>query len=117
MNAHAAPTRRRSTIPAIVVFVCLPFPAVTALGQLAWALRSADERSFLAIGFASTLAYVVIHLPALVLFEPFAIGASIWYTRRFTSVAGESFGGLIACWAAVLVHTAAIAFSLRGGWR
>jgi hypothetical protein len=101
----------------MVVLVCLPLPAVTALGQFAWVLRRADERLFTALGFASALGYVVTFLPALALFEPFAIGASIWYTQRFTSRDGESLGRVVTCWAAVLVHTATIAFYLRRGWR
>ena len=101
----------------MVVLVCLPLPAVTALGRFALVLQRTDKPLFTALGFASALAYLVTFLPALVLFEPFAIGASIWYTQRYTSRDGESLGRLITCWAAVLVHTASIAFYLRGGWR
>ena len=101
----------------MVVLVCLPLPAVTALGLFALVLRRADEQVFTTLGFASALGYLVTFLPALVLFEPFAIGASIWYTQRYTSRDGESFGRVITCWAAVLVHTAAIVFYVRRGWR
>jgi hypothetical protein len=111
------PTSRRSVIPAIVVLVCLPLPAVTALMLFALALERVNKPLATMLGFASVFGYLATFLPALVLFEPFSIGASIWYTRRFTSRTDESFGTVIACWVAVLVHTAAIAFYLRRGWR
>lgn len=117
MSASVPTTSRRSLIPAMVVLVCLPLPAVTALGQFALALQQADDHLFIALGFASALGYVVTFLPALVLFEPFAIGGSIWYTQRYTRRDDESLADVIMCWAAVLVHTATIAFYLRRGWR
>jgi hypothetical protein len=117
MTAIAPPTPRRSAIPAIVVLVCFPLLAVTALMLFALALESVNKPLAMMLGFASVFGYLVTFLPALVLAEPFAIGASIWYTRQFTSRTDESFGSVLACWGAVLVHTAAIAFYLRRGWR
>jgi hypothetical protein len=52
-----------------------------------------------------------------VLFEPFAIVASIWYTQRAMSRNDESLTNVMTCWAAVLVHSATLAFYLRTGWR
>jgi hypothetical protein len=117
MSPIAQPSSRQSRIPAMVMLVCLPLPALTALGQFARALETVNERAFIMIGFASALGYVVTFLPALLLFEPFAIGASVWYTHRCASRDNESFGGLIMCWAAVLVHSITLAFYLRTGWR
>jgi hypothetical protein len=117
MTTIAPPTPRRSVIPALVVLVCLPLPVVTAVLLFARALEKADEARAALIGFAGVFGYLVTFLPALVLFEPFAIGASIWYTRQFTDRPNESFGRVITCWVAVVVHTAAILFFLRRGWR
>src|SRR5438874_764319 len=117
MSASASPNSRQSLIPAMVVLVCLPLPAVTAIGQFAFVQQRTDKPLFTALGLASALGYLVTFLPALLLFEPFAIGASIWYTQRYTSRDGESLGWVITCWAAALVHTATIAFYLRRGWR
>jgi hypothetical protein len=65
------------------------------------------------IGFAAALAYLAVCLPALVLFEPFAIIASIWYTRR--RVFAEPTGRLFVCWLAVIVHTAVLISYFRLG--
>jgi hypothetical protein len=51
------------------------------------------------IGFAGTLTYLAVFLPALALFEPFAIIASIWYTQRRSF--DEPTGRLLVCWLAV----------------
>ena len=117
MSTVAPPVPRRSLIPAMVVLVCLPLPSVAALEVFARALEHVDEHAFAMIGFAGALGYLATFLPALVLFEPFALGASVWYTQRFARRDGESFGGLIMCWAAVVVHTVTLAFYLRPDWR
>jgi hypothetical protein len=106
---------RRSGIPAIVVLVCLPLPVVCAIGVFAHAVRRLDPQGAAALGFAATLGYLATYFPALYLFEPFAIVASLWYTRRWFDQYGEAFAPVIACWTAVIVHTAALAYFMRLG--
>jgi hypothetical protein len=89
-----------------VVIVCLPLTVTKAVGYFALALERVDPQAAALIGFASVLAYLALFLPALVLFEPFAIIASIWYTQR--SMFDERIGRLLACWLAVVVHTAVL---------
>ncbi len=56
---------------------------------------------------------VVVCLPALLLFEPFAIIASIWYTRQCSFEA--PIGRLFVCWLAVIGHTAVLISYFRLG--
>jgi hypothetical protein len=90
----------------MVVFVCVPLPLTKAVGYCALALEAVFPHAALLIGFAATMAYLALFLPALVLFEPFAIIASIWYTQRH--FLDEAAGRLLACWLAVVVHTAVL---------
>lgn len=117
MGASASASSRRSVMPAVVVFLCLPLPVVTAVLLFASALRSVSESSAVALGFAASFGYLVTFLPALVVFEPAAIIASIAQTRRYVGGDDEPIESVIACWAAVALHTAAILFFLRRGWR
>jgi len=97
----------------MVMVVCLPLTVTKAVGYFALALVSVAPRAAVLIGFAAVLAYLAVFLPALVLFEPFAIIASIWYTRRRSFV--EPIGRLFVCWLAVIVHTAILISYLRLG--
>jgi len=97
----------------MVVVVCLPLIATKAVGYFALALERVDPHAAALIGFAGVLAYLAVFLPALVLFEPFAIIASIWYTQRH--VLDEPAGRLFACWLAVIVHTAVLISYFRLG--
>ena len=96
----------------MVVLVCLPLTVIRAVGYFAFALQRVDPQASALIGFASVLAYLAVFLPALVLFEPFAIIASIWYTRRSFD---EPTGRLLVCWLAVIVHTAVLISYFRLG--
>ena len=102
-------TTRPSRVPAIVLLVCLPLPLNMAVGYLALGARHvADVPLVTLIGFASAIGYLVMWFPALLLFEPFAVIASIWYTRRYTERSDEPLERVLACWAAVMVHTAVL---------
>jgi hypothetical protein len=108
MSASAQPTR----VPAMVVVACLPLPLTKAALYSAVALERVAPNASALIGFAGVLGYLAVFLPALVLFEPFAIIASIWYTRRASD---EPTGRLLVCWLAVIVHTAALISYFRLG--
>jgi hypothetical protein len=97
----------------MVVVVCVPLTVTKAILYFALALGTVDPRGAAMIGFAGTLAYLAVFLPALVLFEPFAIIASIWYTQR--TLFDEPTGRLLVCWLAVVVHTAVLISFLRLG--
>lgn len=97
-----------SRIPSMVVLVCLPLPATLALGYFGLGLEKLDNPLGALIGFASALAYLVVFFPALLFFEPLAVIASIWYTRRSADSDDASLGRVLACWLAVLVHTAVL---------
>jgi hypothetical protein len=97
----------------MVVVVCLPLTVAKAVGYFALALGRVDHQAAALIGFAGALTYLAVFLPALVLFEPFAIMASIWYTRR--RVFDEPAGRLFVCWLAVIVHTAVLISYFRLG--
>jgi hypothetical protein len=97
----------------MVLLVCLPLTVIKAVGYGALALGRVHPESAALIGFASALAYLAVFFPALLVFEPFAIVASIWYTRR--SPYNEPIGRLIVCWLAVMVHTAVLISYLRLG--
>jgi hypothetical protein len=97
----------------MVVLVCLPLTVAKAVGYFALALDKVDHQAAALIGFAGALAYLAAFLPALVLFEPFAIVASIWYTHR--RVFGEPAGRLFVCWLAVVVHTVVLISYFRLG--
>jgi hypothetical protein len=84
-----------------------------AVGYFAFALESVAPHAALLFGFAATMAYLALFLPALVLFEPFAIVATIWYTQRY--LFDDTAGRLFACWVAVVVHTAVLLSYLRLG--
>jgi hypothetical protein len=97
----------------MVLLVCLPLTAIKAVGYAALELGRVHPESAALIGFAGALAYLAVFFPALFVFEPFAIIASIWSTRR--SPYNEPVGGLIACWLAVIVHTAILISYFRLG--
>jgi hypothetical protein len=97
----------------MVLIVCLPLTAVRLLGYAALVLERVAPTFATAVGFVSALAYLAMFFPALVLFEPFAIIASIWYTRR--SPYNDPIARLIVCWAAVIVHTAVLISYIRLG--
>lgn len=97
----------------MVVIVCLPLTVTKAVGYFALLVNRVEPRAALLIGFASVLAYLAVFLPALLLFEPFAVAASIWYTKR--RVFGEPAGRLFVCWLAVVVHTAVLISYARLG--
>jgi nicotinamide riboside transporter PnuC len=99
----------------MVLLVCLPLPITRAVGLLALHVVGLEKPIGTLIGFASALGYLVLFFPALLLFEPFALVASLWYTRRFASRSDEPIGRVIACWLAVTVHTAVLATYLRLG--
>ena len=109
MSASTPTTR----IPTIVVVVCLPLTATKVVLYFARALEAVNPQAAALIGFAAALAYLAAFLPALVLFEPFAIIATIWYTQR--RVFDEPIGRLLACWLAVIVHTAVLISYFRLG--
>jgi len=96
----------------MVVVVCLPLTVSKAVLYLSLALERVDPRGSALIGFAGALTYLVVFLPALLLFEPFAIIASIWYTRRSFD---EPTGRLLVCWLAVIVHTMVLISYFRLG--
>jgi len=106
-SAHA------SRVPAVVVIVCLPLTVSKAVLYAGLVLNKIDPQGAALIGFAGALTYLAVFLPALVLAEPFAIGASIWYTHRRSF--GEPAGGLIVCWLAVIVHTMVLISYFRLG--
>ena len=97
----------------MVVVVCLPLTVSKAVLYFALGLERVDPQAAVLIGFAGTMAYLAVFLPALVLFEPFAIIASIWYTQRRSF--GEPSGRLFVCWLAVIVHTAVLISYFRLG--
>lgn len=97
----------------MVLLVCLPLPLTKALSYFALALRQVNEPAATLIGFASVLAYMAVFFPALFLFEPFALIASIWYTRQSSSDA--PIGRILACWLALAVHTAVLIAYFRLG--
>jgi hypothetical protein len=97
----------------MVVVVCLPLTMSKAVLYCALALESVDPQRSALIGFAGTLTYLAVFLPALALFEPFAIIASIWYTQRRSF--DEPTGRLLVCWLAVTVHTAVLISYFRLG--
>jgi hypothetical protein len=96
-----------------VVVVCLPLIVSKAILYFALGLETIDPRASALIGFAGTLAYLAVFLPAALLFEPFAIIASVWYTKQ--RLAGDPLGRLFVCWAAVIVHTTVLISYLRLG--
>jgi hypothetical protein len=97
----------------MVLLVCLPLIATKVSGYAALGLISIGSELGTWIGFAAALGYLVVFFPALVLFEPFAIIASTWYTRRLSYQ--EPVGPLLVCWFAVVVHTAVLISYLRLG--
>jgi hypothetical protein len=90
----------------MVVIACLPLTMIRAAGYAAHALGGIEPQAAALIGFAGVLAYLAVFLPALVLFEPFAIIATVWYTRR--TLVDAPNGRQFACWLAVIVHTAVL---------
>jgi hypothetical protein len=97
----------------MVVVVCLPLTASKAVVYFALALERVDPRGSALIGFAGALTYLAVFLPALVLFEPFAIIGSIWYTQRRSF--SEPIAPLFVCWLAVIVHTMVLISYFRLG--
>ncbi len=97
----------------MVVVACLPLTASKAVLYAALALEKVDPPRAALIGFAGALTYLAVFLPALVLFEPFAIVASIRYTLRRSS--GEPVVRLLVCWLAVIVHTMVLISYFRLG--
>jgi len=108
-------TAQPSRIPAIVVLACLPLPATLAFGLFSRVIENASEPLSLVIGFAAALGYLVAFLPALYVFEPFAVIASFWYTQRYLNRFDESFARVLVCWAAVAVHSAVLVWYFRLG--
>src|SRR5579872_3051412 len=104
-----------SSVPAMVVSVCLPLPLTMAALYGGMALQPLDAPMAAVVGFAATLGYVVAFLPALLLFEPFAVVATLWFTARYLRKWGESAMPVIACWMAVILHTAVLVSYLRLG--
>jgi hypothetical protein len=99
----------------MVLLVCLPLPITRAAGFFALRVAGLDNPLATLIGFASALGYLVLFFPALLVFEPFAVIASVWYTRHFAGSSDEPIGRVFACWLAVIVHTAVLATYLRLG--
>jgi len=97
----------------MVVLVCLPLTLIKLVLYFALALQSINPQSATWIGFAGVLAYLAVFFPALLLFEPFAVIASIFYTRQ--SPYNEPIGRLLVCWLAVIVHTAVLISFIRLG--
>lgn len=97
----------------MVVVVCLPLTVSKAVLYFSLALERVDPQRSALIGFAGALTYLVVFLPALAVFEPFAIIASIWYTQRRSF--GEPIGRLFVCWLAVIVHTMVLISYFRLG--
>jgi hypothetical protein len=102
VSASAHTTTR---VPAMVVIACLPLPVTKAVVYLSVAFERLNPEAAALIGFAGVLAYLAVLLPAMVLVEPFAIIASIWYTQRHEF---EDPVRLCVCWLAVIVHTAVL---------
>ena len=97
----------------MVVVACLPLTLTKAVLYFALALERVNPRAAALIGFAGALTYLVVFLPALLLFEPFAVVATIWYTQR--RAFDEPVGWLLVCWLAVIVHTAVLISYFRLG--
>jgi hypothetical protein len=98
----------------MVLLVCLPLTVTRAVGFIA--LRLGDDSPLATpIGFASALGYLVVFFPALLLFEPFAVIASVWYTQHSAGRSDEPVGRVLVCWLAVVVHTAVLTMYLRLG--
>ena len=97
----------------MVLLVCLPLTVIKLLGYVALGLQTVDPKFATLVGFASVLAYLAVFFPALLLFEPFAIIASIWYTQRSPDT--EPIGRLIVCWLAVIVHSSVLISYIRLG--
>jgi len=97
----------------MVVVVCLPLIVSKAVLYFALAVARVDPQVSALIGFAGALTYLAVFLPALVLFEPFAIIATIWYTQRRSF--SEPIGRLCVCWLAVIVHTVVLISFFRLG--
>jgi hypothetical protein len=97
----------------MVLLVCLPLSLTRALGYFALGLEKLNEPAGAMIGFASVLGYLAVFFPALLLFEPFAIIASIWYTRSASY--DEPIGRVLTCWLALTVHTVVLISYLRLG--
>jgi hypothetical protein len=99
----------------MVLLVCVPLPVTRAAGFLALHILGIDRPLGTLIGFACALGYLVLFFPALLLFEPFAVIASLWYTQCFVNRSDEPIGRVIACWLAVIVHTAVLVMYFRLG--
>jgi hypothetical protein len=99
----------------MVLLVCLPLPLTRVLGFVSLRLMGLDSPIATLIGFSSALGYLVLFFPALLLFEPFAVIASLWYTQRVATRSDEPIGRVIVCWIAVIVHTAVLGMYLRLG--
>jgi hypothetical protein len=106
-------SKHTNRVPAIVVVVCLPLTMTKAVLYFSLALKGVAPQAAALIGFAGVLGYLAVFWPALVLFEPFAIVASIRYTLR--SALDAPPGWLIACWLAVIVHTTVLISYVRLG--
>lgn len=97
----------------MVVVVCLPLTVSKAVLYSSLALERVDPQGSALIGFAGALTYLAVFLPALMLFEPFAIIASVWYTQRRPF--GEPIVRLFVCCVAVIVHTMVLISYFRLG--
>ena len=106
-----AKQRPASAVPALVTFACLPLSVIKALTYAALLVYRADPQGGAFFGFAVTFGFLVVFYPALLLFEPFAVIATIWYTRH--SRFDEPVERLLVCWAAVAVHTIILVSYLR----
>jgi hypothetical protein len=108
MTANQRPA---SVVPALVTFACLPLSVIKVLTYAALLVYRADPQGGALFGFAVTFGFLVVFYPALLLFEPFAVIATIWYTRHCPF--DEPVGRVLVCWAAVAVHTIILVSYLR----
>jgi len=113
LRAYPMTAKQRAApiVPALVVFACLPLTIIKVLTYAAMLASRADPQAGALFGFAITFGFLVVFYPALMLFEPFAVIATIWYTRH--SPFDEPVKRLLVCWAAVAVHTIVLVSYLR----
>src|SRR5579864_7256726 len=93
-------TAQPSNVPAMVVLVCVPLPLTMAALYGGMALQPIDAPIAAVVGLAATLGYLVAFLPALLVFEPFAVAATLWYTVRYGRRWSEAAMPVTVCWIA-----------------
>ena len=106
---------RGRLIPRLVVLACLPLTALWAVLQVLRIVDPAVHDATALMGFAVVIAYLFAFRPALYVCEPFAVIATLWLTRRWYDTYGAPFAPVVACWAAVLLHSAALVSFLALG--